>query len=305
MQLGYGLARLTPDPPYWVAEWCRRVLGSEPVETLFVVSHLSDVVGLRLADQRAVVVKRRLDRSGRTRSCVAAQKLLADQGFPCPTPLTDALFDSGCAVHAEQLVDGGEIETDDSPAAAARSAVLFAEHLRRLRGVGFDPPLPNPEWVSWAAQPARQPTADVPSWIEDISRRISKKLDDCRLTPVLGHADWEAQNMRWSQREPLAVHDWDSLAWLPEAVLVGTASGVFATYDSPILAPLESSAAFLDAYEAARDKVFSSYEREIAWAASVGVALHNARDELIFDRPRLSYEGLEAQHAEQLALARA
>jgi hypothetical protein len=122
---------------------------------------------------------------------------------------------------------------------------------------------------------------------------------------VLGHADWEAQNMRWLHDEPLAVHDWDSLAWLPEPILVGTASGVFATHGSPILAPIESSAAFVDAYEAARGNAFSSYEREIVWAASIGVALHNARDELIFDRPRLSYERLEAQHAERLALAKA
>jgi hypothetical protein len=281
------------------------VLGSEPAETLFVVSHLSDVVGHRLVDQREVVVKRRFDEFRRAPTCVIAQRLLADRGFTCPMPLTDVLFDAGYALHAEQLVDGGRIETDDGPAAASRSAVLFADHLRRLEGLSLDPPLPNPEWVSWGAPPARRKAADVPSWIEDTSRRILKKLVGCRLPSVLGHADWEAQNMRWLHDEPLAVHDWDSLAWLPEAALVGTASGVFATQDSPTLAPIESSAVFIDAYETARGNAFSSYEREIVWAASVWVALHNARDELIFDRPGLSYEGLQAQHAERLALAKA
>lgn len=220
-------------------------------------------------------------------------------------PLTDVLFDTGYALHAEQLVDGGQIETDDGPAAASRSAVLFADHLHRVKAFALDPPLPNPEWISWHALPARQMTAEVPSWIEDTRRRIRKKLVGCRLPSVLGHADWEAQNMRWLHNEPLTVLDWDSLACLPEAVLVGTASGVFATHDSPILAPIESSLVFLDAYETARGNAFSSYEREIVWAASVLVALHNARDELIFDRPKLSYERLEVQHAERLALAKA
>jgi hypothetical protein len=183
--------------------------------------------------------------------------------------------------------------------------VLFADHLRRLETVALDPPLPNPEWVSWDALPKRQKHVDVPSWIDETSRRIVKKLAGCRLPSGLGHADWEAQNMRWLHDEPLAVYDWDSLAWLPEAVLVGTASGVFATHGSPTLAPVESSAAFIDAYEGARGNAFSSYEREIVWAASIGVALHNARDELVFDRPRLSYERLEAQQAERLALAKA
>lgn len=296
---------MTPELPPWVADWCRRALGSEPAEPVFVVSHLSDVVGLRLTDQRAVVVKRRVDECGRARTCVIAQGLLAARGFACPTPLTDVRFEAGYALHAEELVEGGQIETDDDPAAASRSAVLFADHLRRLDAFALDPPLPNPEWVSWETLPARQQAADVPSWIEETSRRLRNKLVGCRLPSVLGHADWEAQNMRWSHGEPLTVLDWDSLAWLPEAVLVGAASGVFATHASPILAPIESSAAFIDAYEAARGTAFSSYERELVWAASIAVALHNARDELIFDRPGLGYERLEAQHAERLALAQA
>ena len=86
---------------------------------------------------------------------------------------------------------------------------------------------------------------------------------------------------------------------------MGTAAGVFASHGEPTLAPIESSAAFLDAYERARDKRFSSYEREIAWAASLWVALRNARDELIFNRPRLSYERLKAQHRERLSRAHA
>jgi hypothetical protein len=141
--------------------------------------------------------------------------------------------------------------------------------------------------------------------MEDTSRRVRAKLAGCRLPPVLGHADWEAQNMRWLRGEPIAFHDWDSLAWLPEAALVSAAAGVFASHDKPTLAPVESSAAFLDAYERARRKRFSPDEDEIAWVASIWVALNDARDELIFNRPRLSYERLQAQRLERLARAHA
>jgi len=40
---------------------------------------------------------------------------------------------------------------------------------------------------------------------------------------VLGHADFEAQNLRWHGRRVWAVPDWDSLAWQPEAALAGAA----------------------------------------------------------------------------------
>ena len=78
---------------------------------------------------------------------------------------------------------------------------------------------------------------------------------------MLGHGDFEAQNLRWKDFELWAVHDWDSLAWLPEAALVGAASGVFcACADAPSLAPLESSEAFLSAYQDRRDVVPSAVE---------------------------------------------
>jgi hypothetical protein len=111
--------------------------------------------------------------------------------------------------------------------------------------------------------------------------------------------------MRWRHGKAYAVHDWDSLAWLPEAAIAGGAAGVFTSHGKPVLAPLESSETFIHAYEGERGVRFSPYETEIAWAASIWVALHNARNELIFRRPTLSYGELEAQRAERLSRARA
>src|SRR6266516_333763 len=133
---------------------------------------------------------------------------------------------------------------------AARSGRLLANLIHRLAAFDLDPPLPNPEWVRWDAAPERAAaTAAVPAWIEDSTRRVQAKLAGCDLPPVLGHADWEAQNMRWRHGEAHAVHDWDGLAWLPEAAIAGSAAGIFASHGRTALASLESSEAFLHAYE--------------------------------------------------------
>jgi Ser/Thr protein kinase RdoA (MazF antagonist) len=294
------------DPPAWVAGWCRTVLGAEPVEALFRVSQLSEVIGVRLTDGREVVVKRRIDEAGRAGRCVTAQRLLAEQGFPCPMPLTEVIVSEGFAVHAERFVPGGELETKDTPEAAARSGRLLAHLVRSLAALDVDPPLPNPEWVRWDATPEHEVTAAVPAWIEDTTRRVRAKLAGCDLPPVVGHADWEAQNMRWRQGEPHVVHDWDALAWLPEAAIAGSAAGIFAIHGKQAtLAPLESSEAFLQAYEGQRGARFSPYETEIAWAASIWEALHNARNELIYNLPTRTYERLKAERVERLIRARA
>jgi len=78
------------------------------VAVLFCVSHLSEVVGVRLADGREVVVKRRVDESGRAGRCVTAQRLLAEQGFPCPMPLTDVIV-SGFQINGFWTLVGGTI----------------------------------------------------------------------------------------------------------------------------------------------------------------------------------------------------
>jgi hypothetical protein len=144
-------------------------------------------------------------------------------------PLTDVIVSGGVAVHAERFLGGGELETKETPEAAARSGRLPADLVRRLAALDLDPPLPNPEWVRRDAMPERHAAAAVPTWIEDATRRVQAKLAGCNLPPVVGHADWEAQNI------------WE--------------------------------------------------------------ALHNARDELIYNRPKLTYAQLKAQRVERLARA--
>jgi hypothetical protein len=295
-------------------DWCRDHLGGEPAEELFRRDGMSTVLGLRLTDGREVVVKARAD-DGRAASCVTAQARLAERGFPCPRPLTPAVAVGSQAVHAEEFRPGGEMLLGDSPDVAVRYAEVFARLMAGLADVPVAPPLPNPRWARWdhtdlGLWPSigflddRDQSA-VPAFVVETAERARARLLAADLPWVLGHADFEAQNLRWQGKQMWAVHDWDSLAWQPEAALVGAASGGFAGAGPSTLAPIESSEAFLVSYQDIRGRVFSSAEREIAWAASLWPAAHNARWEVLHGDTPMSGDALRAQAAERLRRANA
>jgi hypothetical protein len=302
------------DLPDWLPAWCLEHLGGEPTGVLFEVHQVSMVFGLRLAGGTDVVVKARAD-EGRAVSCVAAQAQLAERGFPCARPLTPVAGVGSLAVHAEEFRPGGEVLVGDSPEVAARCAEVFARLMAELAGLTVAPPLPNPPWVRWDhTDPGVWPAMDflddrdqsaVPAYVADTAERARARILAAGLPCVLGHADFEAQNLRWHGRELWAVHDWDSLAWQPEAALAGAASGSFASSGPPTLAPAESSEAFLLAYQDIRGRLFTAVEQQIAWAASVWMAAYNAREEALFGGTPVCAGALRAQAAERLRLANA
>ncbi|MGM1059223.1 hypothetical protein [Saccharothrix sp. Mg75] len=302
------------DLPPWLPGWCADRLGNEPVAVLFELRQMSAVFGLRLAGGHEVVVKARED-GGRAASCVAAQARLAERGFPCPRPLTPAVRVGALAVHAEEFRPGGDLLRGDSPDVAARCAEVFARLVGGLADVTVPPPLPNPRWVRWdhtgpdlwpAIRELDERDQDaVPGYVVDTAARVRARLRAADLPCVLGHADFEAQNLRRRGGEVWAVHDWDSLAWQPEAALVGAAAGTFAGASPPTLAPVDSSAAFLAAYQDFRGRRFSAEEQEVAWAAGLWLAAHNARWEAVHRNAPVSCDAVRAQAAERLRLANA
>jgi len=302
------------DLPDWLPAWCVDQLGEEPVSVLFELRQISAVFGLRLASGRDVVVKARED-DGRAGSCVAAQARLAERGFPCARPLTPAVGVGALAVHAEEFRPGGEVLHGDSPDVAARYAAVFVRLMAELADVTVAPPLPNPPWVRWdhtdsGVWPAidwldNRDQSVVPAYVVDSAERARGRILAAGLPCVLGHADFEAQNLRWHGQQVWAVHDWDSLAWQPEAALAGAASGSFASAGPPTLAPIESSEAFLVAYQDIRGRLFTAVEQEIAWAASVWMAAYNAREEALHGHTPVCRDALRAQAAERLRRANA
>jgi hypothetical protein len=235
---------------------------------------------------------------------------LAERGFPCARPLTPVVGVGSLAVHAEEFRPGGEVLHGGSPDVALRCAEVFARLMAELAGVTVAPPLPNPPWVRWdhtdsGVWPAigfldNRDQSAVPGYAVDTAERTRRRLLAAGLPCVLGHADFEAQNLRWHGREVWAVHDWDSLAWQPEAALAGAASGAFASDGPPMLAPIESSEAFLVAYQNIRGRLFTAVEREIAWAASLWMAAYNAREEALCGGTTVGRDSLRAQAAERL-----
>jgi hypothetical protein len=279
---------------------------------LFQQQQVSMVFGLRLPGGTDVVVKARAD-DGRAASCVAAQARLAERGFPCARPLTPVVGAGPLAVHAEEFRPGGEVLYGDSPGIAVRCAEVFARLMAELADVAVAPPLPNPPWVRWDhADPGVWPAMEfldnrdqsvVPAYVVAAAERARRRILAAGLPCVLGHADFEAQNMRWHGLQMWAVHDWDSLAWQPEAALAGAASGSFASAGPPMLAPVESSEAFLVAYQAIRGRSFTAAEQEIAWAASLWMAAYNAREEALCGGTSVGRDALRAQAAERLRRA--
>ncbi|HEY3869183.1 MAG TPA: hypothetical protein VGM10_12565 [Actinocrinis sp.] len=303
------------DLPDWLPPWCLDHLGSKPAEELFRLQQMSTVFGLRLADGTDVVVKARPD-DGRATSCVAAQAQLAEHGFPCARPLTPVVGVGALAVHAEEFRPGGEVVSGESLDMAARYAQVYAWLMAALADVSVPPPLPNPRWVRWdhtdsGLWPAidfldEKDQSAVPAHAIDTAVRVRKRILAERLPCVLGYADFEPQNIRWRGQEVWAVHDWDSLAWQPEAALVGATSGGFGRGEwQPTLAPIESSEAFLTAYQEHRGRSFTAAELEVAWAASLWPAAHNSRWEVLQGQAPKCGAALKEQAPERLRRANA
>ena len=80
---------------------------------------------------------------------------------------------------------------------------------------------------------------------------------------------------------------------------------MFTSAQAPTLAPLESSEAFLSAYQDRRGRRFTREEEEVAWAASLIPAVLDAREEALLKRPPASTTPLSHQAEERLRRANA
>lgn len=274
-------------------DWCRRWLGASPAAVAFAGGNLSRVVGLHLDDGQAVAVKIRPPHP-RLRGCATVQEHLWRRGYPCPEPLAGPEPLGERAATAERLVPGGEPLADPG-SHAGRFAAALADLIGLAPALAAVPDLsPPPPWVRWDhaqagvwPRPLSSPDLNAnltPVWLDDVAARVRALLrrhgDGAR--PVVGHADFESQNMRWTGDRLHVVHDWDSVAGRPEAVLVGAAAAAFpATGATAVAATVQQSAAFVDHYEAARGRSLSAADRAAAWAAGLWVLAYNAAVECV------------------------
>jgi hypothetical protein len=288
--------------------WLERTLGATPVRQLFDRRQTAFVVGYRLDDGRQVVVKARHDPVRRVQACLAVQNGLFASNYPCARPLTSASIVDGLTVHAEELHDPGDRMRGDDLRTARAFAVAFAELMSRLdrMAVVTEPEvLTAPVWIGWWRQRPWSPSPRVPAIVFEAATRLRARLGRYDAPPVIGHADWESQNLRWTGDRLAVAYDWDSLAWLPEAVLVGAAASSFPSDLQPVVASVTATATFLQDYQEARGRELTADELEVAWAAGLLPVLHNARNEATENRRALILPELDEQVDERLRRARA
>jgi hypothetical protein len=298
-------------------DWCGSRLGPGELVPLVPAAggQMSNLYRYLMQDASAAI-KVRLESLARIEQCLEAQRMVAVNGFPCAMPLADAHeLEAGVVVSAEQWRPDGEMLRSDDGESARRCAILLAELmalLERRPMKALDPP---PPWMHWNPPGGGlwPPNGSidgmdqtlVPDTIQEFARRAASLLRHSELPHVVGHGDWEAQNIRWKDGRPWSVYDWDSLVSLPEAAIVGAASGAFSSAEVPTLAPIASSRMFIDTYESARGRAFTKDEREIAWAASLWPALHNARGEYLFRSDPVASLAVIEQAEDRLRLANA
>jgi hypothetical protein len=291
--------------PAFLAEWCMEHLGSPPANEMFKSGCLSAVIGLRLADDREVVVKVRPD-SPRVAACVEVQRRMFLAGYPCPEPLTGAAPFGGDIATAEAYVPGGAMLPSADYAARA-FAEAFARLIRLAPAAAEVSTLdPAPSWAAWNHSGdglwpyPEEPDVDLnevagPEWINDAGRRARDRLRASESAAVIGHCDWLASNLRWSGDELLVVHDWDSMAADSEAVLVGFAAALYSTVSADEPATVEDTERFLVAYCHARGREFSADELERSWAAGVWTRAYDAKYQYTVGQPITSLSENEAR----------
>jgi hypothetical protein len=289
-----------------LAVWCGRWLGAPPVAELFEAGYLSTVKGLRLADGREVVVKVRPRRS-RLGGCAVVHRALWMAGFPCPEPLVDLQPLDGYAATAETLV-----RDVDEPPPHSELAALSAAALARLVELAPDPGsvpslAPSPSWAGWDhTEPGLWPRPEdrdvdlnaylEPQWLARVAAAVLDRLRGHIGVPVIGHGDWYPENLRWHGTQLIAVHDWDSVICQPEPAIAGLAAVSFLGIGGPAgTASVQDSAAFLDAYQQARGRRWTSQDYAASWAAGLWQRAFDAKTRSIDGDPKQILTRHEAQ----------
>lgn len=311
---------MTP-PPSLMTTWCAEFLAAPAVEEFFTAESMSSVHGLTLRDGRRVAVKVRAA-APRIEACLRAQQAAIDAGIAAPTPLVGpvAFGADGLIACAEEWLDDGVAQPGGNApehfGSLGAALVLACEH---LDPADFAPP---PPWFDvahgdstrlWppAASVRWDPHAiDLPPWLSSLATRARTRLrsaDAMALPLAVGHADLNGLNTRWVAARgegwtPI-VHDWDSIAGLPAAVLAGGLAMDYPADGDGGIASIEQGERVLAAFAYRLGRAWSTTELEVAWAAGTWVACYNAAFEFLHGGPGAVSTQLEVDGEARLTLA--
>jgi Phosphotransferase enzyme family len=288
-----------------VDAFCSTELGSAIAECLFYESSQGSVIGLRLADNRRVVVK--AHPPSQSLEFLAAvyrmQSHLANHSFPCPKPIRGPTpLASGYAV-VEEFVDDGVYADAHEPSIRRTMAetlcwlVDLSRNLRNLPGLRpgmLSRFLPGRLWPAPHSQIFDfEATAQGSQWIDRIASKARQSLlSSSPGEVVIGHRDWSVKHFRFVEGMVRVIYDWDSLALEKEPVIVGDAARGFPMtwhLNVSVAPTLDELWAFVEEYEAARGAAFTTAERAIIAAAAAYALAYSARCENCFDPAATNY----------------
>ena len=275
-----------------VDRYLRRRLGASLVDVLFRAGRIDAVWAVRTDDGREVVVKAHrapVDVRAR-RACVAAQAMLVDAAFPCPTPLSGPDEFGGVVLSAETpLVEGSPGDVRE-PGTRMAMATGLAQHIGILRA---SPELASiagsgPAWCRYRGGPWPTPhdtifdfavTPDGFEWLDEFAQSAADRLNVGRPggEVVVGHADWYSGNLRFDRGRLVAAFDWDLVADTEPVVVGLNAGGYTDTGTSDAATSPADVAAFLADYDSVRSNPFSVQEQRFAAAAASWVVAYNQR----------------------------
>ncbi|MDN4483895.1 phosphotransferase [Demequina lignilytica] len=303
---------MTLDPQ--VAAWVARTLGASPHEVFFEARSMSEVWGVELVDGRRVAIKRRGD-DGRLAIVAAAHRAADAAGIDTPALLAGPdPVDGDQRLTAEAWRPEGRTRPPRAPQELyARLSARIIAAVADVAAVGLEPPPwmhydhadPDRVWPPAASSrwDPHRIEADLPPALVRLGRAARARLLAADLPRVLGHADLNGQNVRWVGERAI-VHDWDSIAVLPEAVHVGNlAADHVATLEQGAIADVETCAALLAAYEREAGRSFTADETEVAWATTVWLGCYNAAFEHLHGAPGACTAMILADGDARLALA--
>jgi aminoglycoside phosphotransferase (APT) family kinase protein len=212
---------------------------------------------------------------------------LADRGYPCPgTILGPTPLGKGLAT-VEEFLEKGERGNGFEPECRRVIASSFAELIDVLRSFEGEVSCLNhfKRSESLHAQPHSklfdfEKTAKGAEWIDAFAER-ARRLEAHNGKPMLAHADWRVEHLRFQDGKIVATYDWDSLAFRPETELVGISAHGFTadwTFENvPRIPTADDIRAYVADYERARGRTFSKHERKSLFATCVYCIAYGAR----------------------------
>jgi hypothetical protein len=273
----------------WVDELARRELGCGMGGALFAGKSVGAVFGLMLESGERVALKLFHPMFARE-ELQAMQRCLeavVARGFPAPPPRTQLFAADDRITGGFYAFADGEVGDGHDPGVRRELARSLAELAGVLEGVdAHGLPLSGVRGAKLWPEPHRSFDSGDPdpatAWIDEVGRRAQAIVgaDQAPLQPA--HLDWGVKNVRFRGGRVGAVYDWDSLFAASEAEMVGRASAEFPTHwevPGRLTPTLEESAAFVEEYQQARGRRFSTDELAVVEAAADYLVAEVARQE--------------------------